>query len=149
MPLFGKLFRLRAGQTMDLCAPCVAGIVGGMRIACRLVGCCGGREIHYMGRTFFPPTQLIDMGWDFYLMGLLLYFNLKKEKEGIAYPMFMLGYGAMRFILEFFRDTEKDWLHLSHGQVFSLIAIVIAVYYIKRSGYRFGEPMHSKKEADT
>ena len=27
MPLFGKLFGLRRGQTMDLCAPCGAGIL--------------------------------------------------------------------------------------------------------------------------
>lgn len=133
MPLAGLFFKLRPRQTMDLCAPCVAGIVGVMRINCWISGCCGGFRFIIHGKSFVPPTQIIDGGWDFLLMGFLLWFNLKRKREGIAYPLFLVGYGFMRFFVEFLRDTEKDWLGFSHGQVFSVIALVIGTILILRS----------------
>ena len=90
--------------------------------------------IEYMGESFQPPTQIIDGAWDFFLMGLLLYLNLDGKREGAAYPAFMIGYGVMRFLVEFLRDTEKNWLYLSNGQWFSLIAIVIGVLSIHKLG---------------
>lgn len=149
MPLFGRLFRLRPRQTLDICAPCVAGIVGVMRVNCRLTGCCGGRLIEYMGRTIVVPTQIIDGAWDFLLMGVLLYWNLKQKKEGAAYPLFLVGYGVMRFFVEFFRDTEKDWLYLSHGQWFSLIAVGIGLYSMYKLGLlRRDRNAGAKEEAE-
>ncbi len=148
MPFVGFMFRLRAGQTLDLCAPCVAGMFGVMRINCWITGCCGGRVVHYMGRDFVPPVQLIDGGWNFYLMIVLMIFNMKRQKEGIAYAMLMTGYSVMRFIIEFYRDTEKTWFHMSHGQVFSLFCIVIGLIFIIRSGYRFDRPMLDPAEGN-
>ncbi|MDY5943520.1 MAG: prolipoprotein diacylglyceryl transferase [Oscillospiraceae bacterium] len=134
MPLLCRPFRLRRLQTLDLCAPCVAGIVSVMRINCWFTECCGGRTFEYMGRSFTPPTQIIDGTWDFLLMGLLLYLNLNGKREGASYPIFLVGYGVMRFLVEFLRETEKDWLYLSHGQWFSLLAIAIGALSIHRMG---------------
>lgn len=134
MPLLCRPLSLRWRQTLDICAPCVAGMVGVMRICCWFSGCCGGRMIEYMGESFQPPTQIIDGAWDFFLMGLLLYLNLDGKREGAAYPAFMISYGVMRFLVEFLRDTEKNWLYLSNGQWFSLIAIVIGVLSIHKLG---------------
>ena len=38
----------------------------------------------------------------------------------------MGSYGVIRFAVEFVRDTEKNFAGLSIGQIWSLVAIVIA-----------------------
>ena len=60
--------------------------------------------------------------------------NIEKsgDKPGVLYPCFLLSYGVLRFFVEFFRDTAKDWLYMSHGQWFSIVAILIAVTVLKR-----------------
>lgn len=148
MPLLCRPLRLRRLQTLDLCAPCVAGIVGVMRINCWFNDCCGGRMIEYMGENYTPPTQIIDGTWDFLLMGLLLYLNFNGKREGASYPVFMIGYGVMRFLVEFLRDTEKNWLCLSHGQWFSLIAIAIGVLSIHRMGLWVGNRMPEPEDKE-
>ena len=130
MPLFGLLFRLKPGQTMDICGPCVAIMIGCMRVNCFLSGCCGGWEACIGDFCFALPTQALDSIGDFAIMAWLLHIEKEKPKSGKLYPMFMVLYSIMRFFLEFLRDTPKDWLHLSHGQWFALLAIVIGFVWL-------------------
>lgn len=126
MPLVGMLFRLRSGQTMDVCGPCVAIMIGCMRVNCFLSGCCGGVETCLGDFCFSWPTQALDSIGDFAILFWLLRLEAMGKAEGTLYPLFMLAYGTMRFLLEFLRDTPKDWLYLSHGQWFALISILCA-----------------------
>lgn len=125
MPLFGLLFHLHPKQTLDICGPCVAIMIGCMRVNCFLSGCCGGWEMCINGFCFNWPTQVIDSIMDFAILAWLLRVEKKKPLSGTLYPMFMILYSVMRFFLEFLRDTSKDWLCLSHGQWFALIAVLI------------------------
>ena len=43
------------------------------------------------------------------------------------FPVFLIGYSIVRFILEFARKTPKNLLLLSNGQLFSLIGILLGV----------------------
>lgn len=129
MPLFGLLFKLKPGYTMDICGPCVAIMIGCMRVNCFLSGCCGGWEICLGEFCFAWPTQTIDSIADFAIMAVLLRIEDKSPRSGKLYPMFMILYSAMRFCLEFFRDTPKDWLHLSLGQWYAIVAIVTGLVW--------------------
>jgi len=64
---------------------------------------------------------------DMAILCILLNAERKESNRGNGYPLFLIGYGTMRFIIEFVRDTSKDWLGLSHGQWFSLAGIFIAL----------------------
>ena len=130
MPLAGRLFRLTCAQTLDICAPCVAVMIGCMRFGCFLCGCCGGWEVCIGELCFAWPTQAVESIGDFVILGLLLKWGEADRYTSHLYPMFMLLYGVMRFYIEFFRDTPKDWLYLSHGQWFSLIAIVVGALWV-------------------
>ena len=137
MPVVGKLFRQKAGMTMDICAPCVAIMIGCMRVGCFLTGCCGGRTACIGNLCFVWPTQAIESILDFAILGILLQWEEQKKLAGGLYPMFMLFYSAMRFFIEFLRDTPKDMLCLSYGQWYSLAAILVAGVWItalKRKG---------------
>ena len=125
MPLVGRLFRLRDGQTLDLCAPCVAVMIGCMRVGCFLTGCCGGWEVCVGNWRFRWPTQAMDSIGDFAILLLLMQWEEQGKQKNLLYPWFMVFYSIMRFFIEFLRDTPKDWLFLSHGQWFSLAAVAI------------------------
>lgn len=130
MPLIGLLFRLHAGQTMDICGPCVAIMIGCMRFNCFLSGCCGGWEMYIGDYCFRWPTQAIDSVGDFAILFWLLQLEANEKAKGQLYPLFMISYSTMRFLLEFLRDTPKDWLYLSHGQWFALICIVVGMVWL-------------------
>lgn len=130
MPLLGLVFRLKPSQAMDICGPCVAIMIGCMRMNCFLSGCCGGWEMCIGDFRFRWPTQAIDSISDFAILIWLLQLETNRKATGLLYPLFMITYSAMRFLLEFLRDTPKDWLYLSHGQWFALTAILIGSLWI-------------------
>jgi len=130
MPFLGLLFRLKPSQTTDICAPCVAIMIGCMRFGCFMQGCCGGWLARIGEFFFFWPTQAVESIGDFLIMIWLLEIEKKQKFHGQLYPLFMMSYSGMRFLIEFFRDTPKNWLCLSHGQWFSAAAILIGVLWI-------------------
>lgn len=130
MPLIGMLFKLKPNQTMDICGPCVAIMIGCMRINCFISGCCGGLAMCIGDFCFRWPTQALDSIGDFAIMAWLLRIEGKKPDSGKLYPLFMIAYSAMRFFIEFLRDTPKDWLLLSHGQCFAIVAVLIGLLWL-------------------
>ena len=126
----GKPFGLRSWQAVDCCAPGVAIMISLMRIGCFIDGCCGAYPIEMFDRQIVLPVQLFEAAFDFTLLMVLWYLEDTKKAQGYLYPTFMIAYGVMRFGIEFLRDTPKDWLYLSHGQWFSMIAVVIALIYV-------------------
>ena len=94
----------------------------GGRMNCFFAGCCKGRFIDSLG--FRIPTREIEVA--FYLLFLVVMTPkiYKKTANGLAFPLYMIGYGALRFILEFFRETNfSSLLHLAH--LWSLLSIAI------------------------
>ena len=125
-----RLFGLRAWQAVDCCAPGVAIMISLMRIGCFIDGCCGAFPIELFGQWVVLPVQLFEAAFDFVLLMVLWYLEDTKKAQTILYPVFMIAYSVMRFGIEFLRDTPKDWLSLSHGQWFCVVAVVFAVIYI-------------------
>lgn len=129
MPLVGKPLNLNLHDSLDSAAICIIAMLGTIRIGCYLNGCCGGRVFHIGDVYFTFPTQLMECACDF----LILFFLMKCEKKGIAYgfcyPRFLLLYGCARFMIEFLRNTERDWLYLSHAQWFSIAAVMMGAVF--------------------
>lgn len=135
MPLLGRIFRLRARETLDLCALCVAMMVGFMRMGCFMNGCCGGKLTEVFGLRFRIPTQLFESIGDFVILSVLMDMEKKGAFKGRLYALFLIFYGILRFILEFMRTTEKSVLGMSNGQWFSALAVaagLITVSALKR-----------------
>lgn len=121
----GRLLSLRFGQTADACALCVLAMIGCMRVGCFLVGCCGGTETTICSLTFQWPTQAVESIGDFAILATLYDYEVRNAYAGRLYPWFMIDYSVMRFVIEFFRATPKDWLGMSHGQWFAVFALMI------------------------
>ena len=81
------------------------------------------------------PSQL----YQFFLEGvvlfsLLFWFSSKPRPRMAVSGLFMIGYGAQRFIIEYFRQPDAHlgllWLKLSMGQLLSLPMVVIGMLII-------------------
>lgn len=120
--LFGLPFGMKPAASVNASAPCVNAMIGTIRFGCFLNGCCGGWTT---AGGFIWPTQAMESFGDF---AILIWLLSREKKDDIKlYPEFMLCYSVLRFLIEFLRDTPKDWLSLSHGQWFSIAAAAIAV----------------------
>ena len=106
-------------------------MLGTIRIGCFLEGCCGGVVCTLGNNSFKWPTQIMEAFLDFGILVWLLIIESRSDKRrGLLYPRFMISYGLVRFIIEFFRDTPKDWLGLSHGHWFSIVSFVAGLVWI-------------------
>lgn len=128
MLLFGKAFRMDWRDTLDNAAINVLGMLGTIRVGCFLNGCCGGVLCTIGSTSFHWPTQIMEAICDFAILAWLLVLESRPNNtRGLLYPRFMIAYGAVRFVIEFMRDTPKDWLGLSHGQWFSIFAVIAGI----------------------
>lgn len=125
MPLVGLPLGLKPGQTLDTCAPCVAVMIACMRVGCFLGGCCGGWAVTVGGFRFRWPTQAMESIGDFCILGLLLQMEERDAHPGRRYAVFLVGYGILRFFMEFLRDTPKEWMGLAHGQWFAIAGVLM------------------------
>ncbi len=123
-------------HSTDLLTPFYALDMGLGKIACFSAGCCYGIEWtngmynHKTGRIEFP-VQLLEV-FVGVLIAILLFFYLTKRKtKGKAYPLYMILYGATRFLTEFLRgDHIANWLGLKPYQILCLISILIGSVWI-------------------
>lgn len=130
MPLIGKLLHLNWRDTLDNSAICILAMLSTIRIGCFLAGCCGGITLVAGGDFYFKvPTQLMECACSTIILILLLKWEKRGVANGFFYPTLLITYGCARFLIEFLRDTAKDWLHLSHGQWFSIAAIIAGVTF--------------------
>lgn len=124
--LFHRAFSKSVSSLLDAASPCVVLMITVMRVGCFLNGCCGGSMAEVLGYSFQWPTQAMESIGDTVILLWLLEAERENRNRGQLYPMFLFSYGVLRFLIEFFRDTPKNWLWLSHGQWFSILAVLIA-----------------------
>lgn len=132
MAVLGLPLGLKPGWSLDACAPCVAVMIACMRVGCFLSGCCGGWEMTLGNFHFHWPTQAMESLGDFCILGLLLQMEGRDAHPGKRYAVFLVGYGLLRFFVEFLRDTPKDWLGLAHGQWFAILGGLVGAAVLLR-----------------
>lgn len=77
------------------------------------------------------PSQLYQAATEGLLLFGIVYLCRKyTRRPGVASMVFLAGYGGMRFLVEFYRAPDPhlgfDWLGLTRGQWFSLLALAVA-----------------------
>ena len=110
------------------------------RLGCFCMGCCYGCESEIFGIVYncseiapngvsLVPVQLIAAFGEFLLFFLLASLVRKRGSGKMVFSVWMLSYGVLRFVLEFFRaDDYRGFLgSLSLSQTISLIAVAWAL----------------------
>ena len=146
----GKLSFVRVTDYIAPCAP--AGLFFG-RIANFINGELWGREAgpEVPWAMVFPdagpmarhPSQLYEAGLEGLLLGLVMFalfwLTRARWRPGLLMGVFALGYGAARFIVEYFREPDAqlqefaERTHLSMGQWLCVPMLVLGVVLIIRA----------------
>ncbi|MBE7091029.1 MAG: prolipoprotein diacylglyceryl transferase [Clostridiales bacterium] len=123
-------------------APCCIAIAHAFgRLGCLFGGCCYGKETHawYGVSTPFEthkvvPLQLFEALFLFGLFAFLTYLFFKKKKL-LPMPVYLIGYGIWRFVIEFFRSDERGATIISAftpSQLTSLLSVLLGVVLLYR-----------------
>lgn len=110
----GRFRKVRFWTTMDLAGLCVPLALAIGRIGCLMNGCCYGKVTTLPWGIGYPaassiighrhPTQLYELALDLALFAFIWWKKDDFARDGTAFWVFALGYGAIRFSMEFLRD---------------------------------------------
>lgn len=127
-----RFMKVPYGALVDQCAPSICVMLAIMKIQCLLTGCCKGRVLYEnaAGEAIRFPSQIVELVTALALMVVLIYLMKKTMYHGRIYPLFMLLYGASRFILNLLRETTPFVWLLPAGNFWSLVAITIGIMWL-------------------
>ena len=123
--LGAKLSKRSYREVFDVFTPCMIFTVMCARINCIVSGCCIGLPIPGMNSVRFPTREAEIL---FYIILLICLCPrvLKGKYRGQAYPIYMISYGAFRFVEEFFRSADTSSVfHRAH--IWALITLIIGI----------------------
>ena len=131
-----KLVHSEPRAFVDICTPGLIISLISIRINCFYAGCCQGLMIP--GANFRYPIRELELVFQVIILVVFARRVLKsKSYNGTLYPLYMIWYGLIRFIYEFFREPENLFFGRIHApHVWSLISIVagiIAYVLLKQS----------------
>ena len=112
------------------------------RIGCLMAGCCHGpqtdswcgismiKRINVNGAIKdvsikYVPTQLFEAIFLFFMFALMVYFIFKKKTYNM--PVYMVGYGFWRFLLEYLRADDRGATVISWLTPSQLIAVIMII----------------------
>jgi phosphatidylglycerol:prolipoprotein diacylglycerol transferase len=134
--IVGYLRKVRFWSILDLAGLCVPPALVLGRIGCLLNGCCYGKPTSLPWGITYPassgimgarhPTQIYEIILDLALFGLLWWKKDDFARDGTVFWLFIMGYGLIRFTVEFFRDHQQSFAGIGF-QVGSMAMVVVAV----------------------
>jgi prolipoprotein diacylglyceryl transferase len=137
--LYARVAGLRAGHYLDACVP---GLCLGISIT--RIGCFLNWDDYGLASTLpwavnagdfaRHPTQIYLLLNGLLLFVVFLRLRTVKGLEGRLFPLFLLLYGPLRFLIEFLRDSERYAFNLTATQLLIPPLVLIAGILFMRKG---------------
>ena len=132
---YAKRKRIRLIHLGDLLALGVAAGYPFGRIGCFLNGCCHGQVTTGWWGVSVPfdhvlrhPTQLYSAGFGILIFVVLWLSRKRKPFDGYLMMLYLVLYGAYRFVIDFWRVSPETGLAgLTTGQAFSLAVVLVSL----------------------
>lgn len=143
LPLFywalSKLMHRKTAVVFDIFTVCMAFTLMCARINCILSGCCLGAVIPGTGGVRWPTREL-ELVFYAVILTVFCIRTLRKKNYGELYPLYMTCYGAFRFIIEFFRESERTAgiFHISHIWAALCFCLGISIFFELRRKHESG-----------
>ncbi|MEG2625949.1 MAG: prolipoprotein diacylglyceryl transferase [Christensenella sp.] len=140
--LSAKIIKAPVWGLIDTVLPTIPLMHALGRIGCLMAGCCYGIPsplgFYFNASPFAPhnvqllPIQLIEAVCLFALCAFMLWYSRKKRTPGRVLSCYLIGYGIIRFILEFFRYDAYRGIYgaFSVSQWVSLIMIALGFFFV-------------------
>jgi phosphatidylglycerol---prolipoprotein diacylglyceryl transferase len=133
--LYARAEGLRAAPLADAVALALPPAMAVGRFGCLCAGCCGGPGLTLLGVTV--PPQVADAAAELVLLGVLLAVARAAHVPGTVACVWLLGYGALRFGIEYLRADPRLLAGLTQAQLVSLAVLVPAgIAGLVRLGWR-------------
>ena len=133
--IVGYVKKVRFWYILDLAGLCVPLALAIGRVGCLLNGCCYGKPTSLPWGITYPaasgiigarhPTQIYELILDLALFGILWWKRDSFAREGTVFWIFVMGYGLIRFTVEFFREHAQSFAGVGF-QAGSIALVVIA-----------------------
>jgi phosphatidylglycerol---prolipoprotein diacylglyceryl transferase len=146
---YTSLKRLPLGKMVDVFAPSVALGHAFGRLGCFFNGCCYGKPCSLPWAVTFPPphvmagiplhpTEIYEALGNVVIFAGLTAFYRHKRYDGQVWWLYVLGYGVLRLVVEFFRGDYDTYYfgHLSIGQLVAMTMITVAAVALAASRHR-------------
>lgn len=130
--ILSKCVKISYGKLMDFASVGILFELAFYRIGCTCAGCCRGIPFSFGmvypdGEVLFP-VQPIEAALDIILaVVLIVLFLNKKLRNGEQYLLYMSGYGAIRFVLEFTRERNYLIGTLSFSHIWAALALAVGI----------------------
>jgi len=135
------LIRVPPYVLMDMAGPVCAVFLGLIKINCWYQHCCFGMVLYYRedGTRVRFPSQIVETISGFILCIVLLYLQKNPKHRGLIAQYFLVSYGSVRFILNFFRDNlETIWflkdfkVFVPQGHLWGLVCVVWGLLWLEK-----------------
>ncbi|MBR5245846.1 MAG: prolipoprotein diacylglyceryl transferase [Clostridia bacterium] len=111
------------------------------KLGCFFAGCCNGMEMenglyNYRYERYEFPSQLLEIFWALAIFIFFMFYK-KKAKRGTLYPIYLILFGATRFVGEFLRFEEDivGPFKTYHFLCFSAVVIgIVLLIFVKLFG---------------
>lgn len=131
LPIFysvgAKLTRRNAKDVFDVFVIPLVFTLACARVNCLCSGCCLGRLIPGADNRY--PTRELELVFYLLLLTWMFIITKKGKTDGRLYPVYMIAYGAFRFVVEFFREGQASLFHLAHLWALLCFSIGAAIYF--------------------
>ncbi len=131
--LWGRITAVKWGMIFPYAPPLSVNIPGVKEIADKA-------GISYLGKSAINlprhPSQLYEAFFEGIFLWLVIWFIFRKKKrfEGLLLSVYLMGYGIIRFTIEFFREPDSDlgfiFLKFSMGQILSSLMILLGIFVL-------------------
>ena len=134
---YARLKRLPLAKLADVFAPAIALGHAFGRLGCFFNGCCYGKACAFPWAVRFPPPHLmagipVHPTELYEALGLLAIFTgltsgyRHKRFDGQVWWLYVLSYGALRFLVEFFRGDYETY----YGGVFTIGHVIAGLMMV-------------------
>ena len=128
-----RLTKRKTSEVFDVLAIALIFTMLCARVNCLITGCCEGHVIPGTNLLRWPTREAEII---YYLVFILLMAPkvLKGMTKGEVYPLYMISYGAFRFIIEFFRVSHNSdkIIHISHFWAIISLCLGLTFYLEQR-----------------
>ncbi|MBO5923556.1 MAG: prolipoprotein diacylglyceryl transferase [Lentisphaeria bacterium] len=146
-----KICKADVVRSLDALAPALAAAHALGRIGCFFNGCCYGKPAELWWSVVYPektepfvrygamplhPVQIYEAILNI-ILASVLFVLVRKCKRGITMSVYLLAYGLLRFVDEFFRGDHSDFVQgLTPAQVigFGMIhaGIILLIIFLRK-----------------
>ncbi len=122
--IYAKIKKLPIGLVFDIFTISLVSTLFFARVNCLISGCCYGIEINYTEYRY--PTRETELIYDALFIGLSIFFIYKNMFSGKIFIFYLISYGFVRFVIEWFRYSESaSPFHIGH--VWALFSFIIGI----------------------